>query len=157
MSHRERMLLIGACLLAGFVGGQASRLVPEAQAQQESKVIRAQRFEIMDPKGTTVGALGDISDQPLTGDTPLIGLDLSAKDEPSVRIWTSHDGANVELAGRKGGNFKAVGLSLDSTGANGQLYFMETMTATPLRLGVQGPSGFLVFTDLKGQVVWKAP
>lgn len=157
MSFNGRTLMISACLLAGFVGGQMSRLVPPAHAQQESRVIRAQRFEIMDPKGNTVGALGDISDQPLTSETPLTGLLLSRKGGPHVRIWTTDSGANVELEGKDGGNFKAVGLSLDSTGANGNLYFMENMTATPLRLGVQGPSGFLVFTDLKGQVVWKAP
>ena len=62
MSKRDRLLSLSICVVFGFLGGVVSNVtfsnVKTAEAQQVAKVIKAERFEVIDEKGVTRAHLG---------------------------------------------------------------------------------------------------
>ena len=140
MSTRRYGLLVMLPALGGFVGGAVSSWLfvgsPALAEKMPAKVIRAERFELVDGGGAVRAALAATSDGPSLG-----LLDENGKGRAGLSVRT--DGPSLVLRDENGKDRAVLGVT-DLT-----IPRTESIEKRP-------PSSIVLFNE-EGDVLWSAP
>jgi len=169
--------LFVAAILGGLVSQGISRWIPEAQAQDERdskefKVVRAEKFELMDSRGRNRLVLG----MPADGSVGLIlankegkrkiWLGLSKDDDPAFGFFDGEQPRMAIGAGKDGlagltlvggpNNQTMVEVGVRPDGSGSTTFYQKSQELGTIGVGARGIAG-IVFSDSKGRLLWKAP